>query len=303
MSKHDRQRNFGTPASAATSDDCAHYAARMEKVVDYIGANLDGDLSLRVLASVADVSPFHFHRQFRTWVGLTAAKFIRLMRLRRAALRLAFSPTRSVIDIALEAGFASGESFARAFRRVYRRSPAEFRSQPLWTTYELAPVLARLQERQMNRNVEIVDFAETRVAAVEYQGPPAGEYAAVGRLVAWRRENRVPPSQGMTIGVHYSDPATTPIEDYRIDICVSYDGPIVENAHGVIEKRIPGGRCARIRHLGSREHIPEAEFIYREWLPVSGETVRDFPPFFHYLNVGPDVADDQMITDVYLPLA
>jgi len=28
----------------------------------------------------------------------------------------------------------------------------------------------------------------------------------------------------------------------------------------------------------------------------------DFPVFFHYVNVGPDVPEHEMITDVYLPL-
>lgn len=154
----------------------------------------------------------------------------------------------------------------------------------------------------MNTNVELVEFSETRVAAVEYQGVPENEYSAIARLVAWRRENGVPPNRGMTIGIHYSDPSQTQPEDYRIDICVSFDGDIADNAHGVIERVIPGGRCARIRHVGARNYMPEADYIYREWLPGSGETLRDFPPFFHYVNVGPDVREADMITDIYLPL-
>jgi AraC family transcriptional regulator len=154
----------------------------------------------------------------------------------------------------------------------------------------------------MNRDVEIVDFPTTRVAAVEYQGLPEHEHAAISRLVAWRRENGVRPDQGRTIGIHYTDPVTTPAADYRIDVCVSFDGPVVPNTHGVVAKEIPGGRGARIRHLGSRHDIAEAEYIWREWLPRSGEEVRDFPPFFHYVNVGPGVEEQDMITDVYLPL-
>ena len=61
-------------------------------------------------------------------------------------------------------------------------------------------------------------------------------------------------------------------------------------------------RCALARHLGSRAHNEAAVFLYREWLPRSGEMPGDFPMFFHYVNVGPDVREDEMITDVYLPL-
>lgn len=280
----------------------AAYAARLERAVDHIGANLDGDLSLEALARVACSSPFHFHRQFRAFTGMGVARFIRLLRLRRAALRLAFNPTRPITDIALESGFENPESFSRAFRQMHGQSPSSFRQSPRWASAELVPVVATLQENRMNTEVEIVDFPATRVAAVPYQGPPEQELTGVMKLVAWRREHGVSPDKGMTIGIHYSDPASTPPAEYRMDICVSYDGEIRPNPHGVVAKHIPAGRCARIRHLGSREYIGEADWIYRDWLPGSGEALRDFPPFFHYVNVGPDVREEDMITDVYLPL-
>jgi transcriptional regulator GlxA family with amidase domain len=55
----------------------------MEAVIDYIGANLDGELSVRTLAGIAHFSPFHFDRQFRTHNGITIARLVRLVRLRR----------------------------------------------------------------------------------------------------------------------------------------------------------------------------------------------------------------------------
>jgi AraC family transcriptional regulator len=296
--------NHDAAIDSATRDETARrsYAARINAVVDHVVANLDGDLSVAALARIAHFSPFHFHRQFRAYTGISVARLVRLLRLRRAALRLAFSPDQSITDIAFESGFGSTDAFSRAFRQAHGCSPTEFRNAPRWSTPEIVPALARLQETRMNTEVEIVDFPATRVAAVEYQGPPAQEYSAIGRLVAWRREHGVGPDRGMTIGIHYNDPATTPPEAYRIDICVSFDGPIAPNLHGVVAKEIPAGRCARVRHFGTREYIAEAEYLYREWLPASGEELRDDPPFFHYVNVGPNVAEADMITDVYLPL-
>jgi AraC family transcriptional regulator len=74
------------------------------------------------------------------------------------------------------------------------------------------------------------------------------------------------------------------------------------NLHGVVNKTIPGGRCAVARHFGSRADISAASYLYEVWLPHSGEELRDFPIFFHYVNVGPNVREHEMITDVYLPL-
>jgi AraC family transcriptional regulator len=278
------------------------YAARVNRVIDYINANLDGDLSLEVLAGVASFSAFHFHRQFRAYTGIGVARLVRLLRLKRAELRLAFNPELSIMEIALESGFNSADSFSRAFREVYGQSPAEFQKRPYWFRTGVVEILAKLQEKRVSKDVQIVDFPTTAVAAVEYRGAPEHEYSAIRKLVAWRRENGVRPDHGKTIGIHYNDPAATSPEDYWIDICVSFDRPIEPNSHGVVAKEIPGGRCARIRHLGSRNYIGEAEYLYKEWLPRSGEELRDFPPFFHYVNVGPGVHDDDMITDVYLPL-
>lgn len=39
-----------------------------------------------------------------------------------------------------------------------------------------------------------------------------------------------------------------------------------------------------------------------KWLPQTGESPGDFPIFFHYVNVGPNTPEADMITDVYLPL-
>jgi AraC family transcriptional regulator len=69
-----------------------------------------------------------------------------------------------------------------------------------------------------------------------------------------------------------------------------------------VGKLIPGGRCAVARHIGSRDNISAAAYLYEVWLPQSGEAPRPFPIFFHYLNVGPAVREDEMVTDVYLPL-
>ena len=57
----------------------------------------------------------------------------------------------------------------------------------------------------------------------------------------------------------------------------------------------PETMVAAVEHRGP-------PFLYREWLPQSGERLGDFPIFFHYVNVGPEVKEHDMITDVYLPL-
>jgi hypothetical protein len=92
----------------------AQYVGRINRVIDYIEANLAGDLSLDTLASVAAFSPFHFHRIFKTMVGENLSTFIRRTPRRssswtstsrssrcRRRVRRSWVPWRSVGDGAL----------------------------------------------------------------------------------------------------------------------------------------------------------------------------------------------------------
>jgi len=151
--------------------------------------------------------------------------------------------------------------------------------------------------------VKIVNFPEAMVAVLEHRGSPALEYESVKKLIAWRIENKLPPDKHRSYGVHYNNSATAPPEQYRVDLCVSVEHEISPNPQGVINKIIPAGRCAVVRHLGSRENVTAANYLYEVWLPNSDEKLRDYPIFFHYVNVGPNVQENDMVTDVYLPLA
>jgi AraC family transcriptional regulator len=284
-----------------TNKHSAHYARCITRVLDYIEKHPDEDLSLATLSAVAAFSPFHFHRQFSAYTGIGVSRLVHLLRLRRASMQLVFNPRASITAIAYDAGFANAESFTRAFRKESGQTPSAFRKRPEWSPWQVKTMLDIKQEHT-KMQVDIVDFPETLVAALEHHGPEHLTYNTTKKFVEWRQANGYRPGHGNTYGVHYTDPVTTLPEDYRLDLCLSVEKAVAPNPQGVVTKTIPAGRCARVRHVGSRHHIHPAEWIYREWLPQSGEQLRDYPIFFHYVNVGPDVKEHEMITDVYLPL-
>lgn len=284
-----------------TNKRSAHYTRCITRVLSHIEGHLDEELSVDTLSAVAGFSPFHFHRQFSAYTGIGVGRLVQLFRLRRASMQLVFNPRASITDIAYDAGFANAESFSRAFRKQTGQSPSAFRKQPEWEPWQFK-TMPNIRQEHTRMQADIVDFPETLVAALEHRGPEHLTYTTTKKFIAWRQANGLRPGAGNTYGVHYTDPATTPPEDYRLDICLSVTEPVAPNSQGVITKTIPAGRCARVRHIGSRHNIHPADWIYREWLPKSGEELRDYPIFFHYVNVGPDVKEHEMITDVYLPL-
>jgi AraC family transcriptional regulator len=151
--------------------------------------------------------------------------------------------------------------------------------------------------------IQIVMFPETKVAAIEHHGSPSSEHDTARKLIAWKLEQKLlDPAKYRSYGVHYTNPRTTRPSDHRVDFCLSIDRDVEPNAFGIVNKIIPRTRCALARDIGSRYNNKAAAFLYEEWLPRSGETAGVFPIFFHYVNVGPNIREEDMITDVYLPL-
>jgi AraC family transcriptional regulator len=279
------------------------YAQRINSVFNYIDEHLDEDLSVERLSRVAHFSKYHFHRQFSEYTGINVAKYILLVRLKRASYQLAFNKHYRIIDIALQAGFENPESFSRIFKKTFGQTPTQFRRKPEWTNWNgrfQLPTIARNQKMQ----IQIVEFEETKVAVLEHRGPPALVNDSAGSFIAWRKESKLSPlATSKTYGVPYDDPRVTEPEKFRFDICGSVNADVPANPQGVVTKVIPGGRCAVLRHRGAHAAIDDkVRHLYGEWLPASGEELRDFPCYFHYLNFFPEVAEHELITDIYLPL-
>lgn len=285
------------------------YQQRMRRVFDHIHVHLHHELTVEQLSQVAHFSKHHFHRQFSAYFGVSVGRFIQLLRLRRASYQLAFRKQTRIIQIAMGAGFENPESFSHAFKKTFGQTPSQFKKQPEWKlwheTYAVLHQGARppMNADQRNMQVTLVDFKDTRVAVLEHRGTPEMINASVQTFIAWRKQNKLTPQVSETYNIIYDDPMTTAPEQFRLDICASIHIDIKPNSSGVIAKTIPGGRCAVLRHIGSDDDIRSSlHYLYKQWLPNSGEELRDFPCFFHRVNLFPDIPEHEIITNIYLPL-
>lgn len=285
------------------------YRERFRRVLAHIDANLDRKLSLEQLCGVAAFSKFHFQRQFSALFGIGPHAYIQLCRLKRAAYLLAFRLDIPVMEIALTCGYEGPESFARAFRKCAGQSPSEFRKRPHWSNWNSQhPLLNVLRSDQVNselrqKQVEIVEFAATKIAVLEHRGDPRKIGNTVRKFIEWRKQQKLSPSVSATFNIVYDDPEQVAADEYRLDICAATDREVGENACGVVNKIIPAGRCALLRHTGSDDGLGEVvKYLYSEWLPRSGEALRDFPIYFQRVKFFPDVPESEAITDIFLPL-
>lgn len=93
----------------------------------YIDENISEALSVELIAERFSFSPYYFHRLFTAIVGKSMIAYVRGRRIAYACKMLNETEKR-VLEIALDCGFDSAQSFSRTFKTVTGMSPMEYRS-------------------------------------------------------------------------------------------------------------------------------------------------------------------------------
>lgn len=316
----------------------ADYTARVNRVIDYIEANISQELSLEALADVANFSKFHFHRLFGALTGEKLNQFIQRIRVEKAAGQLIRNPKKSITEIALDCGFSGSAAFARAFKSAFQMSASEWRSGghqehhrkirkmdrnegqtvgKIWQDSDrvsmyIDPVTNNIiwRIKMLNKNdvnVEVKALPEMQVAYVRHIGPYQGDselFAGLfGKLMAWAGPRGVLQQPDMKmLSIYHDDPDITTDERLRVEVCVSI--PEEMAVEGEIGKMlVAGGQYAVGRfELSAQEYTAAWQAIYGEWLPQSGYQPDDRPAYELYLNNPEEHPEHKHIVDICVPV-
>ena len=145
---------------------------RLFRVLDYIEANLEGDLSIERMATIACLSRYHFARAFRQAVGQSPHRYVSAKRLLERAKALLIHGDRPSVDIALALSFSSQANFTRAAFSGLVHCPSIRRTLISSMRQQLSPHL-HLQPRSPATN----DKTKARDAE-----PSAGRFTMFDRL-------------------------------------------------------------------------------------------------------------------------
>ena len=162
-----------------------NHVDRINRVLEYIEANLDTNIDLGLLADKCALSRYHFHRVFKALVGEKPLRYVENRRLSRACNDLLNSDKR-IIDIAFDYGFQSHESFIRAFKKTYSLPPSQFRKvRPRVTLQDMCKIGSldlKLSNGIAKPNPTILHKPAFSITGLTYSGH---DTSAINRL--WER--------------------------------------------------------------------------------------------------------------------
>jgi AraC family transcriptional regulator len=301
------------------------YIIRINRVIDYIENHMSEDLGLEKLAGIAAFSPYHFHRIFSAFMNEPLNRFIRRVKIEKAAHILA-ATENSITEIALDCGFGSSAVFARSFKEFYNLSASEWRrtkksknrksnskNSEDSNSGKIYPLNHTITQERINimkveaKQVRVENLEEMTVAYVRHIGPYAGDEKLFenlfNKLFTWAgARDLLHFPETKVISVYHDDPNLTDEDKLRTSICITV--PEETEVGGEVGKmKIKAGKYAMAEfELNSDQFGCAWNWLCGEWLPDSGYEAADGLSFEVSKNDPHEHPQGKHIVDICIPV-
>ncbi|MCL3782030.1 AraC family transcriptional regulator [Prolixibacteraceae bacterium JC049] len=260
----------------------SYYSQRVELVIDYIEENIDSKLHLEQLAEVALFSKYHFHRIFKSVTGDSLNTYIKRLRMVKAYRLLQVDKMLSIQELAIKTGYNSTANFSRDFKGYHGISPTQ----------------ARNSDKVLEKQVTTVKPSKLNIAFKGIQYIP--DHFVLFKKITTGYDTELIPKISCElyqiamenqfnikqfIGIGYDDPAYTPADKCKFDMCISVDKNELPTPLPCTSKTIKGGKFAVFYFQGYKDDISVAwDYLFKDWLVNSSYLPDDRPQLEMYLE-------------------
>ncbi|MGL4807048.1 MAG: helix-turn-helix domain-containing protein, partial [Bacteroidales bacterium] len=150
------------------------YLKRVDRVIEYVRAHIDTEISIQRLAELSAFSTFHFHRVMRAYLGEPIGAFIVRERALRAAKLLRYTHM-PVADIAYKVGYDMPSSLSKSFVKFFGISPSKYRqtkNYQIMTTQKLSAEVKLSKGKIVKQDAKQVLYISVKgdYKSVDYSG-------------------------------------------------------------------------------------------------------------------------------------
>lgn len=296
------------------------YIKRINKVLTFIEENLDAELSLEVISTIACYSPFHLHRLFKAVTSETLNSYVIRKRIERTAMMLIHNKEYSIAEIAGSYGFNSDSSFSRTFKKIYGQSPLEFRKSNVNNFSKISKVNSKIGQVNFiteeyicniynlknwvktNAKIEITELSKKNLAYITQIGVN-GIDNTFQRILKWAApKGLLTESDTHVCRIFHDSFKVTDAEKVRMSIGILSNQAITSEDE-VELTTIEGGKTITGHFVIEPKQFEKAWDSLFIWMSEKGYKKADRHPFEIYHNNYTEHPEKKCIVDLCIPIA
>lgn len=271
---------------------------QLNKVMDYIDNNLQGEISNDRIAEIACCSIYNFQRMFSYIAQTSMSDYIRSRRLTLAAFDIIKGNER-IVDIALKYGYDSQDAFSRAFKSFHGVLPSTVKKESV-----MVKSCPKLSFQIMVKGTEKMNYQIEHWPAFKVFGisnriktdkvfefvpqiwDKAWKDGTIQKFINFFPDYRPAGFLGIAAGGRRG---SSDEMDYILAVTSHVDTPdciYVPAPEGMMEFSYPAATWAIINADGELPRAVQDVYrkFYSEWLPSSGYKLSDLPVFECYMQ-------------------
>ena len=273
------------------------YRQKVNRVIDYISANLHQPLSLDAVAERIFVSQRQLLRIMRSALNESLYAFIARQRVERAVMFMQTEKT-SLSRLAEMVGYDNPQSFSKAFKKQFGTSPKAYMND---LRTRLETYVQSSGNRQERLHAEICEEGDLELVYIHIIGKYGEEEpyeTAWSSLLRFLENNQALSHDTRFIGISFDDPNVTQSKHCRFYACASVQKKIVPaGAFGTIQ--IKRGKYAVYTLRGCYSGLQE---LYNNISINFPYSLRHGMAFEEYLNSSRDTKEENLLTKIFIPI-
>lgn len=284
----------------------ANQLERYKSLVDFIDVHFKEEIDIERVEQVCHYSYRNINRIFIALHQETIGKYIKRLRLEKAAQYLKFTNS-SVSDIAFEVGFEDIAAFSKAFKKKYDSTPTSFRNSKKSIPATVQPNAIALRAKRRTLDFEIEYLPDFEFLCLEYRGP----YDDIGaiektweQLIIYGEQKKMLDANMILMAEIMDDDEITENVHCRYSVSLVWNKPITFEPDGLFKvKQHKRQKYAKFIHKGSHESsVDTYNHIYANWMLDVGLEFEDLPNLEFFLNDDGDTPPDELLTEIYIPI-
>ncbi|MDT7831316.1 AraC family transcriptional regulator [Flavobacteriaceae bacterium S356] len=281
---------------------------RYKKLLSFIDDHFKEDINIGKIEDVSFYSYRNINRIFEALHNETIGKYIKRLRLEKAAQYLAYSDM-GVSEIAYEVGFEDRAAFSKAFKSKYKTSPSYFRAHTeviLKNTQQSLLPNEGVAREQLKFEIEYLPSFE--YLFLEYRGnfdDLERIHSSWDELVRYITKKGLLSESSIFMTEIVDDADISDTLSFRYHLSLVLEQPLSFAPEGLFRKKThKRQKYVKFTYKGSdKSSIDFYKRIYAFWmLDVNLELV-DLPTLEFYPNYEENLPEDELITEIYIPVA